>query len=199
VTNPPQSTRGTASVTVRSPRSRRWLRIASAVVAVAAAVAVFDGGLWLLRGSGSRSTARGESIGSRIPALSGTDLAGRRIVLSHLERRPLIVTFFGSWCGPCRREANVFPVVARKFGGRVSILAVAVSDTASHDRRFARRYGWSWPVVEDTGFGWSVAFGLPGVPGTYVLDSRGRVADRLFGPVTETALTADLGKLVSGD
>jgi cytochrome c biogenesis protein CcmG, thiol:disulfide interchange protein DsbE len=125
------------------------------------------------------------------------DLGGRRVTVSSLEGRPAVITFFGSWCGPCRREAAVFPTVARKFGGRVSILAVAVSDTAPHDRRFAHRYDWTWPVVEDSGYGWAVAFGLMGVPGTYVLDARGRIVDRVFGSVTVPTLTADLGRLVS--
>jgi cytochrome c biogenesis protein CcmG/thiol:disulfide interchange protein DsbE len=173
----------------------------TAVVAFTVALAVFGAGaVTAMRQEGGTShlgLARPPSIDASALALRGIDLSGRSVAVSRFAGRPLVVGFFGSWCGPCRRDAPLFATLARRFGGSVSLLSVAVSDDPAADQAFASRYGWTWPIVEDTGFRWSLAFAVPGVPTTYVLGSDGQVADRIVGPITPQGLAQDLRSLLA--
>jgi cytochrome c biogenesis protein CcmG, thiol:disulfide interchange protein DsbE len=173
----------------------------TAVVTLTAALAVFGTGAVLaMRNDAEPShgaVSRPPALGAPALAMRGTDLSGRPVAVSRFAGKPLVIGFFGSWCGPCRRDAPVFAALARRFGRSVWLLSVAVSDDPSADRAFASRYGWTWPIVEDEGFRWSVAFGVPGVPTTYVLGPDGRLADRIVGPVTPDGLEQDLRPLVA--
>jgi cytochrome c biogenesis protein CcmG, thiol:disulfide interchange protein DsbE len=179
---------------------RRGARLVTAAVAFAVGLAVFGaGGVMAMRQGGGQSRP-GTFVQASLPAsvleLRGTDLSGRPVAMSRFANTPLVVGFFGSWCGPCRRDAPAFASLAERFSGRISLLSVAVSDTSSADRAFAARYGWTWSIVEDTGFRWSVAFGVPGVPTTYVLRPDGSVADRIVGPVILESLARDIRSLL---
>jgi cytochrome c biogenesis protein CcmG/thiol:disulfide interchange protein DsbE len=182
------------------PRSRRGVKVLAAAGAFAAALAAFGAGAVLATHHDGGTPHHGMAAAISLPPsarlVHGSDLDGRSITPSQFAGKPLVVAFFGSWCGPCHQDAPVFPSVAREFAGRVSFLGIAVSDTAASDRAFVARYRWTWPVVEDGGYRWSVAFDVPGVPSTYVLDAHGRVADRIVGSVSLDRLSRDLRRLL---
>ncbi|MEA2391649.1 MAG: cytochrome c biosis protein CcmG, thiol:disulfide interchange protein DsbE [Solirubrobacteraceae bacterium] len=68
-------------------------------------------------------------------------------------------------------------------------MGVDWGDAASGARAFIRRYRWTFPVLRDSTNDVGNRFGLTGLPTTYVLDARGRVAQTLRGPQTVASLT----------
>jgi cytochrome c biogenesis protein CcmG/thiol:disulfide interchange protein DsbE len=117
-------------------------------------------------------------------------LEGGRVTNAELTGRVAVINVWASWCAPCREEA---PILRRVYRGadheRVAFLGVIRNDRADDARAFARDYGLTYPnAIGDSGF--ASAFGVRGLPMTYLLDTGGRIVARHFGPISESRLTA---------
>lgn len=131
------------------------------------------------------------------PLTAGRDLLGEHVSLGSMRGAPLVVIFFASWCGPCHEDAPIFTRLAVRYRPRVRFISVAIGDPPRDVRAFVGRYGWTWPVLRDEEHRWVAAFGPPGVPATFVLNTDGEVIQTFAGPVTEEWIDAALDPLVS--
>jgi cytochrome c biogenesis protein CcmG, thiol:disulfide interchange protein DsbE len=165
------------------PRPRAPLRTllvsAAAVVAVVALV-VF--GLAHSRGRTGRSA----------PPLPSERLAGSTVTLAALRGRPVLVTFWASWCDPCAREAPTLERFWQGLDGRATLVGVDWSDSLSGARSFVRRHGWTFPNLRDPQGAAGLRFGITGLPTTFVIDGAGRLRGTLRGPQTQRTLSAAL-------
>jgi len=126
--------------------------------------------------------------------LSGTTLTDESVDLDTLRGNVVVLNVWGSWCAPCRQEA---PVLAQQSNGfkdqGVRFLGINVQDNRPAAQAFERRYGISYPSIEDTDGRalLSVAAFVPAraVPVTLVLDGQGRVAGRVVGIVDAATLS----------
>jgi thiol-disulfide isomerase/thioredoxin len=81
----------------------------------------------------------GLAIGTQAPAAALETLDGKPANLSqYLGKGPVLIEFWASWCGNCKQLEPQLQAVARKYAGRVKLVAVAVSVNQSPER--ARRY-----------------------------------------------------------
>ncbi len=93
--------------------------------------------------------------------------------------QPLVINFFGSWCGPCNSEAPALSEFAAAHPG-VHFVGIAVSDQRDDAVAFMTEYGLGYPVVVDDN-SLASAWGIQGVPTTVFLTSTGQEADRIVG------------------
>jgi cytochrome c biogenesis protein CcmG/thiol:disulfide interchange protein DsbE len=163
----------------------RWAVTAALGLALVAAIAV------ALGPAGSRTAGR------PAPALPSAVLVGPRVDLASLRGRPAFINFWASWCGPCRREAPRFERFARLTAGRAKVVGIDWGDGLAGARSFIRRYGLTYPILRDAKDATGARFGLIGLPTTYVLDSRGRIALTLFGEQKIAALGRALARVNS--
>jgi peroxiredoxin len=130
------------------------------------------------------------------PALRVTALDGHTVTLDGFRGRPLVVSFFESWCPICQAEQPDLSQVAREFSGRVGFVGVSYHDTVAADRAYQRRFGVSYPLANDaSGRTWA-RWGVPYQPVTVLVDARGRVAERFDGGTTAGTLRTALAYLV---
>ena len=132
------------------------------------------------------------------PDFSGTSLSGRRLTLADFRGKPLVITFFASWCPPCRTDAPRIAALARRFGSRINIVGVDGGDTRRGVNRFLGRYGWRFPIVWDPDNNQYATFGVAGQPTTFVIDSRGTMVERFLGPITPSVAQRVIGDLLAG-
>jgi thiol-disulfide isomerase/thioredoxin len=166
-------------------RRRLWLLLTAAACVVAFVVAE------ALSGTGS-STARAA------PALPARVLEPPAVTLARLHGRPAIVHFWASWCGPCQKEAPELAHLSRELGGKAALVGVDYTDSAGSARTFIDRHAWHFPILFDPNGRVGDAYGLSGLPTTFVLDADGRIAERLTGPQTAAGLMRAVGRLRSG-
>jgi cytochrome c biogenesis protein CcmG, thiol:disulfide interchange protein DsbE len=102
-----------------------------------------------------------------------------------------IVNFWASWCVPCVEELPQLMALKAQTG--VPIYGVNYKDEPSAARRFIGRYGNPYEKlgVDSSGRG-AIEWGVYGMPETFVIDGRGRIAYKHVGPISEYSLANDL-------
>ena len=149
--------------------------------------AVTLGGVALgLRHPGTRPALVGRQVPQfQLPCLPGT--GGLRALLNsqELRGRDWVMTAWASWCAPCREEHPVLMQVARSSG--LPWLGLVHRDDPRAADEWLLRLGNPYEVnLLDTDGRVGEAFGLIGVPETFVVDRTGIVRLRHTGPMTRS-------------
>lgn len=129
--------------------------------------------------------------------------AGGRLTLSALRGHPVVVNFWGSWCGPCRAEMPLLVKAWRTYAARgVVIVGFDVDDTPAEARRFLEEYHVDYPIVTVPNERLPRAYGVIGLPTTVFVDAAGMIRARqlggFVGPDGERVLTRRLDALLAG-
>jgi cytochrome c biogenesis protein CcmG/thiol:disulfide interchange protein DsbE len=142
---------------------RLWLLVTLLSVVAAAAV------LGACGGSGSSASS------ANVQFLSPGDFS-----VADYAGKPLVVNYFGSWCGPCNAEAPDLSTFSKAQSGMAAFVGVAVNDKQSDVVEFMSKYGLSYPVVlDDNSLG--ARDGINGVPTTIFYNASGKEVDRIVG------------------
>lgn len=171
-------------------------RVTILVVCALAAAAVVVGVLQFAGGKKAGLPVVGSVISvaqrPKAPAISGITLNGGHLNVDTLRGAPVVINFWGSWCGPCQAEA---PVLARAAGDTrrlgVHFVGIDIRDDPSAGRAFERQYGISYPSISDPSDLIAAGFGTvapASTPATYILDASGRIAWAYFDRVTYNQL-----------
>jgi thiol-disulfide isomerase/thioredoxin len=127
--------------------------------------------------------------------IAGTTLEGGTFSSASLRGKPAFVNFWAPSCIPCRREAPELRAFDASLRGRANIVGVAVDSPVGDSRAFATKSGWRYPIVSKRCCDLVDRYGVVGLPTTVVIDSNGRVVDRLLGAQTTARLRAELRAL----
>ncbi len=112
-----------------------------------------------------------------------------------LRGYPIVVNFWGSWCGPCRDEFPVFQRVALEEGRRVAFLGVDVQDAPEAAAKFLRGAPVTYPSYVDPQKEIANSFGLIGTPSTAYYDRNGKRTFLHQGPYRSAAdLKSDIDR-----
>lgn len=103
--------------------------------------------------------------------------ASGRESLRELRGKVIVVNIFASWCQPCQAES---PILEREQRTLVrhdgTVLGVTYLDDSNASETFVHQNHITYPVVRDVSGNFVRSFGSDGVPETFVIDRRGRVA-----------------------
>jgi cytochrome c biogenesis protein CcmG, thiol:disulfide interchange protein DsbE len=130
-----------------------------------------------------------------MPDLGDRWLTGEGLPAGALQDKVVVVNFWGSWCGPCRREQPVLQRLSEEYEGQVQFVGVDFIDDEAAAREFVREFGVTYPSVVDEG---SLAheFGVPYAPATFLVDRSGVMRYQLLGAQEEDELRAYLEELL---
>jgi thiol-disulfide isomerase/thioredoxin len=115
------------------------------------------------------------------PAVTVTDLDGRKLTREALAGRVVLVELWATWCPPCRGTLGWLGQLKKKYGDRLAVIAVAVDSDEADVRRLAKDLGL--PLVWSMGTAEVVrAFGdVTSVPTLHMFDPAGRAAGSFYG------------------
>jgi cytochrome c biogenesis protein CcmG/thiol:disulfide interchange protein DsbE len=130
------------------------------------------------------------------PSRARPALADERVVLAELEGTPVVLNFWASWCIPCRKEAPDLAAAARAHRDQLAFLAINVRDLVPDARRFLEELDVPFPSVRDGSERTLSPYGLTGLPQTYYIDARGRIAGRAVGALSRAELERGIAPLL---
>lgn len=123
----------------------------------------------------------------------GPTLDGGTFRLSDHLGEVVVLNVWASWCAPCRAEAPTLAALARELEpAGVTFVGLDTRDSDTSARAFIDRFGIDYANVIDRDGQLQLLFSdtLPpqAIPSTLVIDREGRVAGRVLGKASESAL-----------
>jgi len=144
--------------------------------------------------------AVGLNVGNKAPELNYKDPNGKQISLSSLQGQVVLIDFWASWCGPCRKEnPNVVRIYEKyraqnfKNGKGFTIYGVSLDVDKRRWQNAIVRDKLNWPSHVSDLKGWSSEAGgkyaVRAIPTNFLIDGDGIIiAKNLRGQALETAL-----------
>jgi peroxiredoxin len=133
----------------------------------------------LLAISAAEVGAQAVTPGKKAPDIKLPTLAGGRFDLSKLRGNAVVVSFWGTWCPPCRKE---FPELVRVQAehAQSGLRVVAVNGRDQEEsiddvERFVSAFAVTFPVALDKRGSVRRAYRIVGQPTTVFIDSSGVV------------------------
>lgn len=122
-------------------------------------------------------------VGRPAPDFELQDTAGRIWKLSDLKGQVVFVNFWATWCPPCREEMPSMQALYEAMPkDRFKMLAILSNDDPALATAFAAKGGFNFPILIDPGSQIGKAYGLTGVPETYIVDKQGILRQKYLGP-----------------
>ena len=145
----------------------------------------------------------GTKVGQRAPDFELPVLSGGEGILSlgDLRGKVVLVTFWASWCGPCRMEVPALEKHWKAVRDQdVVILGVSIDANEKAARSFLDMFPVTYPMILDPSGGMVAdTWGVSSIPASILIDAQGIVRERHLGysPTMLSNTMRTVGKLLS--
>jgi len=123
--------------------------------------------------------------GQRGPRFALSTLDGRRAALDDYANALVILNFWATWCRPCTDEMPTLEALWRQYRGRgLMVLGVSVDRGAPRALidPYVEHLALTFPILLDPDMATATAWGVSGIPATFVVRPGGEVAGVAVGP-----------------
>ena len=123
----------------------------------------------------------GQSGVRKIPSVNVKTLSGKTVSTGKLSNdgKPIIISFWATWCKPCVRELNAIAEVYEDWTDETGVKLVAVSIDDSRNTAkvgpFVNGKGWDYEVVLDANRDFSRAMSVNTIPHTFLVNGKGEI------------------------
>ncbi|MCR5882787.1 TlpA family protein disulfide reductase [Rhizobacter sp. J219] len=116
------------------------------------------------------------TVGSNAPDFTLRTLNGPNMRLQEQRGKVVLVNFWATWCGPCRKEMPHLNRISDKYkSAGLVLLGVNIDEDVRNAAEVAGKLKVSFPVLLDTDKAVSKLYDLNSMPSTMVIDRSGKV------------------------
>ena len=114
-----------------------------------------------------------------LPEVTLSDMDGNQLDVSQLARsgKPVIISFFATWCKPCMRELKaiheLYPDWQDETGVEMYIVSVDQAQDIRKVKPLVNGNGWEYHVLLDPNSTLKRAMNVQNIPHLFVIDSKG--------------------------
>jgi thiol-disulfide isomerase/thioredoxin len=122
-------------------------------------------------------------VGDIPPDFLGKNLAGEEILLSHYKGKVVVITFWATWCGPCKKELPVLGSLQKKLDpSDLQVISINHRDNRKNFKVMAEALK-DHPLVLtfDKGNKIGRRYGVSGIPHMVILDREGKIKNTHVG------------------
>jgi thiol-disulfide isomerase/thioredoxin len=139
-------------------------------------------------------------IGEEAPEIILPSPEGQDMALSSLRGKVVLIDFWASWCGPCRKEMpNVVKAYKKYKNKGFEIFGVSLDQDRDRWLEAIAKDGMTWPQVSDLKYWGSDVvkqYNIQGIPFTVLLDRNGKIiAKNLRGEALDQKLASVLKEI----
>jgi peroxiredoxin len=140
-------------------------------------------------------------IGFRAPDFSLQTLNGETIRLSELVGRPVVISYWATWCIPCQKELPILEQLFREYqpqGLMVVTVNAIEQDTRDEVQAMVGEKSMTLPVLLDQGNQFASTYGALFFPTTIFVDASGVIRFIRLGDSSESELRSKVENLMAG-
>lgn len=171
----------------------------NAVVLIVGLLLLFGAG-WAMWGLPHGAVQHGSGrplVGQEAPGFRLTLLDGSHVTLADARGKVAVINFWASWCPSCKKEMPDLQAVWEAYQDKdIVFIGITYQDEAATTRAALAEYGTTYSVGLDAGDRIADAYGITGIPETFVIDQDGRIAYVHIGEVTGEKLAEELDSLL---
>jgi len=132
------------------------------------------------------------------PRFVRTDLQGQRFDLAAFKGRVVLLTFWATWCQPCQVEMPHFVDWQSRYGPQgLQIVSVSMDDDEAPVRAMTQDRGVNYSVLMGDADLARNYGGILGLPVTFLIDRKGRIAAKFRGETDLGAMERSVKRLLS--
>ena len=121
-------------------------------------------------------------------------LGGDKVSLSSFKGKVVLLSFWATWCGPCKQEMPEMQALYQKLKGRgFEVVAVDMMEDRATVSDFAKKNGYTFPILLDTTgeVGGGGLYDARAIPTNYIVDKVGKIVGRKIGVDGPTWMSAE--------
>jgi peroxiredoxin len=133
-------------------------------------------------------------VGKKAPDIELTDINGKTIKLSSLKGKVVLIDFWASWCGPCRKENPYTVEIYNAYKDKgFTVFSVSIDQSKEKWIKAVEKDELVWPYHVIDPKGWygkaATTYNVEAIPATFLVDKDGTiVATNLRGAELEKTL-----------
>ena len=129
--------------------------------------------------------ASGVEMKKPAPEITVKSLKNEPLLLASLKGKVVLLNFWATWCPPCREEIpSMMKLNSAMASKPFQMVAVSIDEGGVPEvEAFFKSSGYSLPAYLDQAGASQKAYGVTGVPETFIIDKNGLLVKKVIGPL----------------
>jgi thiol-disulfide isomerase/thioredoxin len=133
-------------------------------------------------------SSSGINKGDAAPDFELEMINGKKVKLSELKGKKVLVNFWATWCPPCKEEMPELQQFYENHGDEITIIAINATGSERNEdavRKFINKYDYTFPVAFDKSMDVTDEYMAVTIPTSYFIGTDGIIqVPRKVGPMT---------------
>ena len=149
--------------------TRRWVKITLEVI------------FFILLYLALRAYMQRNVISGVAPPIQATTISQQSFDLASSQPKPVLLHFWATWCGICKLEQDSIQALSKDY----NVMTIAMQSGSDEEvQAYLDENNLNFKVINDVDNKWVDAYGVRGVPASFVINSQNEITSSEVGYTT---------------